>query len=53
VVLDDPLTDTSPNRRPEMFRVLSQAAKEMQILFVTCHADALATLPGQANIIDF
>jgi DNA repair exonuclease SbcCD ATPase subunit len=53
VVLDDPLTDTSPNRRPEMFRVLSQAAKDMQILFVTCHADSLATLPGQANIIDF
>jgi hypothetical protein len=52
VILDDPLTETSPDRRPEMFRVLQQAARDVQILFVTCHADVLATLPGQPNVLE-
>ncbi|HWC90739.1 MAG TPA: AAA family ATPase [Pirellulales bacterium] len=46
VVLDDPLTETSPFRRPEMFRILQQAAEHLQILLVTCHEDAVALLPG-------
>jgi uncharacterized protein YhaN len=52
VILDDPLTETSPDRRPEMFRVLQQAAQDLQILFVTCHDDVLATLPGQSHILE-
>jgi DNA repair exonuclease SbcCD ATPase subunit len=51
VVLDDPLTETSPDRRPEMFRILHQAAQDLQILFVTCHDDVLATLPGQPHVL--
>jgi uncharacterized protein YhaN len=50
VILDDPLTETSPKRRPEMFRILSQAAEDLQILFVTCHDDVLTTLPGEVKI---
>jgi DNA repair exonuclease SbcCD ATPase subunit len=45
VILDDPLTETSPDRRPEMFRILRQAAEDLQIVLVTCHTDALDTLP--------
>jgi uncharacterized protein YhaN len=52
VILDDPLTETSPDRRPEMFRVLQQAAQDLQIVFVTCHADVLATLPGQPHVVE-
>ena len=51
VVLDDPLTETSPFRRPEMFRILQQAAEHLQILLVTCHEDAVAMLPG--HVITF
>jgi DNA repair exonuclease SbcCD ATPase subunit len=46
VILDDPLTETSPFRRPEMFRILQQAADDLQILLITCHNDVVATLPG-------
>src|SRR5262249_46125543 len=52
VILDDPLTETSPDRRPEMFRVLQQAAEDLQILFVTCHDDVLMTLPGQPHLLE-
>jgi chromosome segregation ATPase len=47
VILDDPLTETSAVRRPEMFRILRHAADNLQILFVTCHDDAASTLPGR------
>jgi uncharacterized protein YhaN len=49
VILDDPLTETSPQRRPEMLRVLNQASEDLQILFVTCHDDVFARVPGQAH----
>lgn len=51
VILDDPLTDTSPMRRPEMFNILRQASEDLQILFVTCHEDVAATLPGTVNVL--
>jgi uncharacterized protein YhaN len=53
VILDDPLTETSPQRRPEMLRVLSQAAQDLQILLITCHGDAFACVPGLAHRIQF
>lgn len=53
VILDDPLTETSPVRRQQMFRVLQQASDHLQIMLVTCHRDALPpSSAGQAAIID-
>ena len=52
VILDDPLTQTDRHRRPEMYRVLAQAAQQMQILFITCHQDTLGALPAQAHYIE-
>ena len=37
VILDDPLTQTDTKRRAGLFRVLSEAARSLQIIFVTCH----------------
>jgi DNA repair exonuclease SbcCD ATPase subunit len=37
LVLDDPLTQSDSLRRDGLWKVLSQAAKHLQILFVTCH----------------
>lgn len=52
IALDDPLVHSSPARRPELFRILQQAAENLQILFVTCHEDELATLPSSAHVIE-
>lgn len=53
LILDDPLTETSPSRRPDLFQVLARAADDLQILFVTCHQDTLTTIPGAVNVIPF
>lgn len=53
VALDDPLVNSSPTRRPELFRILQQAAEHLQILFVTCHDDRLALLPPSTHVIEF
>ncbi len=52
IALDDPLVHSSPLRRPELFRILQQAAENLQILFVTCHEDELALLPSSAHVIE-
>lgn len=52
IALDDPLVHSSPTRRPELFRILQQAAENLQILFVTCHEDELALLPPSAHLIE-
>lgn len=38
VILDDPLTQTDNSRRVALYQVLNEAAANLQILFVTCHA---------------
>lgn len=51
LVLDDPLANTDPRRRKALFRLLAEAAAEVQLLYVTCQEDTLAQLPETAHVI--
>ncbi len=46
VILDDPLTHTDTARREGLIKVLLEAAKSLQILYISCHEEHLV---GMAN----
>ena len=46
LILDDALAYSDPDRRELMFDLLTKAAASMQILILTCRADAISRLGG-------
>ena len=46
LILDDALAYSDPDRRELMFDLLTKAADSMQILILTCRADAISRLGG-------
>ena len=52
VVLDDQLTQSDQARVAVMLQFITEAAKEIQVVVLTCHRDDYAITDESANVID-